>query len=92
MLSENFQTKLQISFRIIFLCVLLSFINVTKVIKIDNIINQKFYQNDCDFSNFETKYKVLALFFPQQSINKIKLGVNKKDSSFVNEEENIKLS
>ena len=46
-------------------------INKTKIIKIDNLINEIIYQEDSDFSGFRTKYKILAIFYPENYINNI---------------------
>ena len=40
-------------------------INIKKLILIDNKINESLYQKDEDFSHFETQYKILAIFYPE---------------------------
>ena len=44
-------------------------INITKIIKINNLNNEVTYQDDFDFSQYETKYKILAIFYPENYIN-----------------------
>ena len=44
-------------------------INIHKVINIDNLINESFFQKNQDFSKFSTKYKILAIYYPQNFTN-----------------------
>ena len=46
----------------------LSLFNLSKVIKIDNLIKESLYQDDQDFSKFTTKYKILTIFYLQNII------------------------
>ena len=39
----------------------------TKVIKIDNLINESLYQNNQDFSQYHTKYKFIAIYYPDNN-------------------------
>ena len=55
--------------KLILLIVLVSFVNKERVIIIDNIINESFYQNDQDFSKYEIKYKILAIYYPDNFLN-----------------------
>ena len=66
---ERINIILGISLKVILLWGFLSLFNATKVIKIDNLINDSLYQDNQDFSNFTTKYKILAIYYPQNVIN-----------------------
>ena len=46
-------------------------VNHNKIIKIDNEINQSLYKENLDFSQFETKHKVVAIYYPDNYTNKI---------------------
>ena len=46
------------------------------------------YQNNLDFSHFETKYKIVAIYYPQNYINKITFDENENTT----EKEEINLS
>ena len=48
----------------------MSLVNITKVLKIDNLINETLYQDNKDFSQFETKHKILAIYYPQNYTNR----------------------
>lgn len=49
------------SVKIMVLYGFLSLFNLSKVIKIDNLIKESLYQDDQDFSKFTTKYKILLI-------------------------------
>lgn len=55
--------------KIILLIVLLLFVNKKRVIIIDNIINDSFYENEHDFSKYDIKLKILAIYYPQYFLN-----------------------
>jgi hypothetical protein len=40
-------------------------LNKEKIIEIDNKINETLYEDDIDFSQYSTKIKAIAIFFPQ---------------------------
>ena len=87
--SVSFETKFLISAKIILLCGFLSFVNVVKLIKIDNLYNESIYQNNQDFSQFNTKHKILAIYYPQNEIHKENY-LNKNTSlSLIKEKEEI---
>ena len=58
---------MKLKFIIFFICSYI--INITKIIKIDNLDNEVTYQDDFDFSQYETKYKILAIFYPENYNN-----------------------
>jgi len=69
---------LKIKFIIFFISLLI--INFTKIIKIDNLNSEVKYEDDFDFSQYKTKYKFLAIFYPQNYINK---NENEKNLEFL---------
>ena len=82
-----------ISIKIILFFGLLSLFNINKVINIDNLINESLYQENQDFSKFSTKYKILAIYYPQNFTNfdETKYSVDKKKSkSIIQEDEENK--
>ena len=70
------------SFKILVLYVFLSLFNVSKVIKIDNLINESLYQDNQDFSKFTTKYRILAIYYLQNIISPTDLDNIKTTLSF----------
>ena len=56
-------------------------VNPNKIIKIDNEINESLYQENLDFSQFETKHKVVAIYYPDNYTNKIE---NAKKNNKIN--------
>ena len=40
-------------------------INNPRIITINNLVNEQLYQNNQDFSKFKTKYKIIAIYYPQ---------------------------
>ena len=69
-MTFDYQKYLPILIKFCIVNIFLSLINEGKVIKIDNIINDSLYQVNLDFSSFETKYKVLAIYYTDYVINK----------------------
>ena len=57
-----------------------SLINDSKVIKIDNLINESLYQENMNFSKYKTQYKILAIYHLENIINEEDV-VNKKRSN-----------
>ena len=55
-------------------------INNPRIISINNLINGQLYQKNQDFSKFETKYKVIAIYYPQTYNNSY---ANKKYGSII---------
>lgn len=43
----------------------INYLNKREIIDIDNKINETLYEDDIDFSQFSTKIKAIAIFFPQ---------------------------
>ena len=76
-------------FKIILLIIFLFIINKIKIIKINNIINEITNQDDVDFSNFETKFKILAIFYPENYINKTYNRYTKQTQLLAKKEEEI---
>ena len=72
----------------LFFC-FLSLFKITKVINIDNLINESSYQENQDFSKFSTKHKILAIYYPQNLINNTntKYFLDKKTSKTLNQED-----
>ena len=66
----------------------MSLVKIQKVLEINNLVNESLYQHNLDFSKFDTKYKILAIYYPQNYINKI---VFDEDEN-TNEKEEINLS
>ena len=62
----------------------MSLVKIQKVLKINNLVNESLYQNNLDFSKFVTKYKILAIYYPQNYINKI---VFDEDENTIEKEE-----
>ena len=58
-------TNLLIKFIIFYGC--LSLIYETKIIKIDNEINETKYQNNKNFNNFKTAHKIITIFYPENN-------------------------
>ena len=85
--SVSLETKFLISAKIILLCGFLSFVNVVKLIKIDNLYNESIYQSNQDFSQFNTKHKIIALYYPQNKISNEDYLKNTSQSLFKKKEE-----
>ena len=45
--------------------------------KLDNIFVESLYENDTDFSNYKTNYKIISLFYPDNYIKKFDITKNK---------------
>ena len=86
---NNIDIIFVISVKIILFFGFLSLFKITKVINIDNLINESLYQDNQDFSKFSTKFKILAIYYPQnfKNFTDIKHSVDKKTSKFLIEEE-----
>ena len=67
---------------------MLCLVKIQKVLKINNLVNESLYQSNLDFSKFNTKYKILAIYYPLNYINKITFEENEN----TNEKEEINLS
>ena len=78
------------SFKILVLYAFLSLFNVSKVIKIDNLINESLYQDNQDFSKFTTKYRILAIYYLQNIISPTDLDNIKTTLSFSKKNKEIK--
>jgi len=87
--SVRIETKFLISAKIIMLCGFLSFVNVVKLIKIDNLYNESIYQKNQDFLNFDTKHKILAIYYPQNKISNEDYFDKKDSNSLIKKKEEI---
>ena len=67
----------------------LSLFNISKVIKIDNLIKESLYQDNQDFSKFTTKYKILTIYYLQKIISTKDLDNTKKTKFFSEKNEEI---
>ena len=77
------------TFKIMVLYGFLSLFNVSKVIKIDNLIKESLYQDNQDFSKFTTKYKILTIYYLQNIISTKELDNTKKTKFFSEKKEEI---
>jgi hypothetical protein len=80
------------SVNIITLYGFLSLFNISKVIKIDNLIKESLYQENQDFSQFTTKYKILALCYLQNFIITQDLVNLEKTKFLIKKNEGINLN
>ena len=62
---NRFNILFGITIKIILFCCFLLLFNIYKLINIDNLINESLFQENQDFSKFYTKYKILAIYYPQ---------------------------
>ena len=62
-------------------------INNPRIITINNLIKEQLYQKNQDFSKFETKYKVITIYYPQAYNNSY---ANKKCGSINQKTDHIK--
>ena len=84
MLSESCETFIETILKFLFFLGLLSFVNRKMVMKLDNIIIDSMYENDIDFSKYNTNYKIITLFYPDNYLKQNDISINKL-------EEDIKL-
>ena len=63
---NNDKAKVSILQKLLLFNILLSAIKKTKIIKIDNIFDESLYQNDMNFSLFKTKFKIMAIYYPDK--------------------------
>ena len=83
---------LKLKLKIIIPCISLFIINTTKIIKIDNLISEISYQDNLKFSLYETKFKILAIFYLDNYINNNNKIVYKKEFQLLkNKKEEIKI-
>ena len=82
-------TIFRFSFKIMVLYGFLSLFNISKVIKIDNLIKESLYQDNQDFSKFTTKYKILTIYYLQKIISTKDLDNTKKTKFFSEKNEEI---
>ena len=70
-----------------------AFINVNQIIKNNNIINESLYQKNQNFSNLTSKYKIIAIYYPDNNNSTI---INNETVQNINNpyliEEQIKLA
>ena len=48
---------------------ILSYLNVNQIINSNNIINESLYQNNIDFSNLNSNYKIIAIYYLNNNDN-----------------------
>lgn len=87
-----FQEEFKFVSKIIMIFALFVFINKSKLINIDNLINESLYQEDLDFSKLETDYKILAIFYPYNYYNIIDFIDEKITEIFNTENKEINFS
>lgn len=78
-MPDDFGQIVEIIVKIFIFYGFLSLFNETKIIKIENEIKESFYQNNLDFSKFETKYKIIAIYYINNNIiekENLKVGNN----------------
>lgn len=67
-----------IIFKLFISYIFISFFEQNKIIQIDNLINESKYQNNQNFTNFTSNYKVIAIYYPDININSINLDKTEK--------------
>jgi hypothetical protein len=67
-MPDDFSKIVEILIKIFIFYGFLSLFNETKIIKIDNEIKESLYQNNYDFSQFETKHKIIAIYYPNNNL------------------------
>jgi len=67
-MPDDFGQIIEIIVKIFIFYGFLSLFNETKIIKIDNEIKESLYQNNLDFSKFETKHKIIAIYYINNNI------------------------
>ena len=82
-MSINFKKISIIIIKFIVFYGCLSLIYETKIIKIDNEINETKYENNLNFTNFKTNHKIIAVFYPEN---------NNYNSQFLKVEKEINVS
>ena len=63
-------------------------INKSKIIKIDNIINESVYQDDLNFSNFSCNHKIIAIYYPincNETVEYVEKNILKSKVNAINE-------
>ena len=58
-----------ILFKLFIIYIFAAYYEQNGIIQIDNIINECKFQNKQNFSNYTSKYKVIALYYPDININ-----------------------
>ena len=77
------KTSFRIFIKLVFFYTFITTINDYKIIKIDNLINESLYQNNQDFSNFTTKHKIIAIYYPDNNINNNNRNKLNNDINFI---------
>ena len=67
-MPDDFGQIVEIIVKIFIFYGFLSLFNETKIIKIDNEIKESLYQNNLDFSKYETQYKTIAIYYINNNI------------------------
>lgn len=78
----NRQQKCEIIIKIIMFNIILEIINKKRIININNKINESIYQEDLDFSKYETDYKTVVIYYPPNSFTEARTfdNINKSES------------
>ena len=92
-MSNNFNKIVYIFVKVIIFYGFISLYNETKIIKIDNEIKESLFQNEMNFSNIDTQYKIITIYYTYMNID-AKKAINKDkqiniDSSLFYEHVNL---
>ena len=66
----NTKIFFEINIKALIFVVFFLLINKSKVIKIDNMFNEPLYQDNINFSDFDIKCKILAIYYHENKFNK----------------------
>ena len=75
--------KVIIIIKVLIFHVLVSLKNPSKVIEIDNIINEPLYEQNLNFSNLETSNKILVIYYPENNEKKRITHLNNFNKSVI---------
>ena len=76
----------------ILFCAFFESINISKEIKIDNLINESLYQENMNFSKFDTHYKILAIYHLDNIINEEDFNNKKIYKLFIKRKKEININ
>ena len=68
-MSNNFNKIVEILVKVFIFYGFLSLYNETKIIKIDNEIKESLFQNELNFSHFNTQYKIMTIYYTYMNID-----------------------
>ena len=72
-----------ILYKLFVIYIFIIFFEQNRIIQVDNIINEFKFQNNQNFSNYTSKYKVIALYYPNININHNNF---EKTENYINED------